>query len=246
MRIATWNVWWQFGPWRERQALLADVLADLDADVVCLQEVWAEVGGSHQASLLAAAAGLAHWRFATRFADRGVWIGNAILSRWPLIGASTWRLPVTAGQGRFRTALVADVDDGSRAPTRVVTAHLTYRRSQRLARLREARMVRSLALGGARGPVVVAGDLNGDPDDVGAHLLAEPPLSDAWAVAGNGDPGWTWDRRNGHTARSRLLDRRLDYVLAGGVDVAGVSLFGDKAADGLFPSDHFGVVADLV
>lgn len=106
-------------------------------------------------------------------------------------------------------------------------------------------MVRSLALGGARGPVVVAGDLNGDPDDAGAQLLAGAPLQDAWRVAGNGDAGWTWDGRNPHTARSRLLDRRLDYVLAGGADIDAVDLFGHNAAAGLFPSDHFGVVADL-
>ncbi len=39
--MLTWNVWWHFGPWEARQPpSVAAVLKDVDADVVCLQEVW--------------------------------------------------------------------------------------------------------------------------------------------------------------------------------------------------------------
>ena len=50
--VATWNLWWKFGPWEERQTPIGDELAELDADVVCIQEVWATDDGD-QAVILA-------------------------------------------------------------------------------------------------------------------------------------------------------------------------------------------------
>ena len=38
VRVLTWNVWGRFGPWQQRQAAIAAVLAAAEADVVCLQE----------------------------------------------------------------------------------------------------------------------------------------------------------------------------------------------------------------
>ena len=48
-RVLTWNLWWQFGPWRERQPAILSVLQEQDADIVFLQEVWAQEGGLDQA-----------------------------------------------------------------------------------------------------------------------------------------------------------------------------------------------------
>lgn len=42
MRVVTWNLWWRFGPWAERQKAILAVLRDLRPDVVGLQEVWAD------------------------------------------------------------------------------------------------------------------------------------------------------------------------------------------------------------
>ena len=55
MRIVTWNNWWCFGPWEERQSLLAATLKRLTPtpDVVLLQESWPE-----QAAELASACDL--------------------------------------------------------------------------------------------------------------------------------------------------------------------------------------------
>ncbi len=44
MRIVTWNLWWRFGPWEARQRAIEATLAELDADVVCLQETWVAEG----------------------------------------------------------------------------------------------------------------------------------------------------------------------------------------------------------
>ena len=42
MRVMTWNLWWQFGPWRERAAAIAHVIREQAPDVLMLQEVWGE------------------------------------------------------------------------------------------------------------------------------------------------------------------------------------------------------------
>ena len=36
----TWNLWWRFGNWEQRQRAIVDTIREADPDVVCLQEVW--------------------------------------------------------------------------------------------------------------------------------------------------------------------------------------------------------------
>ena len=57
-RVLTWNLWWHFGPWEARQPAILETLRRVDADVVCLQEVWEHVDGANQAADLAGAARL--------------------------------------------------------------------------------------------------------------------------------------------------------------------------------------------
>src|SRR5687768_3630431 len=55
LRVMTWNLWWRFGPFEERQPLIAATLARAEPDIVCLQEVWEE-----QAASLAEGLGYRH------------------------------------------------------------------------------------------------------------------------------------------------------------------------------------------
>ena len=52
----TWNLWWRFGPWRERQPAIRAELARAEPDVVLLQEVWSD-DDADQAEQLASALG---------------------------------------------------------------------------------------------------------------------------------------------------------------------------------------------
>jgi hypothetical protein len=75
-------------------------------------------------------------------------------------------------------------------------------------------------------------------------------LIDAWRYADPGDPGFTWDHRNGYQANTVLPDSRIDYILAdlprqGRGKVRSAALAGTASAEGVWPSDHFAVVADL-
>jgi endonuclease/exonuclease/phosphatase family metal-dependent hydrolase len=103
------------------------------------------------------------------------------------------------------------------------------------------------------------GDLNAEPDSdeirLLGGLLTEPVvpgqvLVDAWRYADPGDPGFTWDRRNGYQAETTLPDSRIDFILVGmgkGTRgrVLGARLAGTAPVDGVWPSDHFAVIAEL-
>ena len=97
-------------------------------------------------------------------------------------------------------------------------------------------------------PLIVAGDLNAPPEEAGIRHLSTH-LQDAWTVAGTG-PGHTWSADNPlaaeEIARLDATPGRIDYVFAGpGFRVRSVRLTGERPVDGVWLSDHAGVVADL-
>ncbi|WP_199509658.1 endonuclease/exonuclease/phosphatase family protein [Nucisporomicrobium flavum] len=101
---------------------------------------------------------------------------------------------------------------------------------------------------------VVAGDLNAGPGEPGVGLLTGYGLVDAWTASGAG-PGHTWTAGNplaaAEMARLPVAPGayRIDYVLAGPPDrvaVTAARLVGDRPVDGVWLSDHAGVLADLL
>jgi endonuclease/exonuclease/phosphatase family metal-dependent hydrolase len=261
-RVLSWNLWWQFGPWEERQPAIATLLERQRADVVCLQEVWATDTGIDQSAILANRLGLHHARTASPFWN-GKSFGNAVLSRWPILDTTTIPLPGPDGGASVRQALCAHID----APFGVFTAicaHLDFRfdRSQvRSNQLAAICAYVSSAHTDPEGsfPVVLAADLNAVPDSDEVRALTgrcQPHapgvvFTDAWEVAGDGSPGFTWDARNPYLLDSTWPNRRIDYILTSWPRPKGVGkavrcfLTGTEPVHGVMPSDHFAVVADI-
>ncbi|MEY3823789.1 MAG: hypothetical protein RL628_1897, partial [Actinomycetota bacterium] len=112
MRLMTWNIWHHFGPWQERQVAIEQVIAFENRqvaieqviafenpDVLFLQEVHTT---ERQAENLAAKLGY-HAAVTT-----SPWsMGNAILSKWPVIRFGQVQLPNAAGEPAHRRALYA-------------------------------------------------------------------------------------------------------------------------------------------
>lgn len=109
-------------------------------------------------------------------------------------------------------------------------------------------------------PVVLVGDLNAEPDSDEVRLLCGHKtapaverftLVDAWRYAPSDAVLWTWDRANPHVRSTMEPSSRIDYVLVGlpGEDrrghVRSVERIGTAAVDGVWPSDHVGVLASL-
>jgi endonuclease/exonuclease/phosphatase family metal-dependent hydrolase len=106
----------------------------------------------------------------------------------------------------------------------------------------------------------VCGDFNAGPDSDELRMLtgrSETPVPglvfyDAWEVAGDGTPGYTWSNRNPLAAPGLYPDRRFDYVLSAWPRAGGVghpthcALLGDTpATEQPHISDHYGILADL-
>lgn len=266
MRIVSWNLWWRHGPWQQRRRAIAATLATVEPDVCGLQEVW----GSPQENLAAELAeqlGM-HWCWAPlpiaphRQAEHGadMQIGNAVLSRWPIVDQAQFPLPVAEGE-QPRVAVQARLD----APGGVLpffTTHLTHRpdaSAERVAQVRALTGFIAEHVEGCAYPPVVTGDLNSFPGSDELRLLegilTAPPtpglvLVDAWRYAEPGDPGHSWDMRNPYVAQAGLFSGRIDYVLTGlprngRGRVRAVHLAGNEPVDEVWPSDHFAVVADL-
>ncbi|MCH5675789.1 endonuclease/exonuclease/phosphatase family protein [Streptomyces gilvus] len=260
MRIATWNLWWRFGPWAERQKAVLAVLHDLRPDVVGLQEVWAE-GDDNLAGWLADELDM-HWtwapspasdRWQRRIGRTGVEIGNAVLSRWPLVERDVLHLPAPEDVDDGRIALYARVAaPGHQVP--FFSAHLT---SHHTASAIRCRQVTALAgfVAAHRGrtdfPPVVTGDFNAGPDSDEIRLFrGADTFSDAWDQADPSAPSATLDHANPYNGPSHGPGARVDYIHIG-TDASGLGTVrrawraGDGPVDGVWPSDHAAVAADL-
>ena len=137
IRVLTWNLWWHFGPWKERQSVIEEVLREENPDVVFLQEVHTT---EQQAQGFAAT--LNYQVVVTQ----SEWhMGNAILSRWPIIRHGQIALPNAKGDPAHRRALFA-VLDSPWGPWPVICTHLDHRFDESAVRMLQVDAIADLAL----------------------------------------------------------------------------------------------------
>lgn len=261
-RVATLNIWNRFGPWEARLDAIRTTLRALGPDLVGLQEVVRLDAGQGDSldQARAIADGLGYHVAYGRAHDEP-WLGNAALSRWPIVGSRTFELP-RAGTNERRTLLFADVQAPFGSVPFFVT-HLNWRFDEghvREAQVREIALCIESVVAGEGFPALLVGDFNAESgSDEIRYLCGMTSLGtgrrvyfqDAFALAGDGSSGWTYARENPLAAPSSEPDRRIDYVFVRGRDercrghpVSARVCF-DQPVEGTFPSDHFGVVATL-
>lgn len=268
LRWATWNLWAVGPAWAARSAAAATILAEVGADLLCLQEARRDATGDVAAALAdelglhlirGEPCGAEWWSGRTGVAMA---VDNVVLSRWPAAEISLQALPGVAGSPERRTALHVRVETPE-ACLRVVSTQLT---SSPLDSRRRVAQVTALAAHLARErradeAVLVAGDMNAEPDSDEMRLLCghktAPPveghvLMDLWRFAEPGSRDATWDRANPHVAASREPSARIDVLLAAPIprgvlpEVGSIDRFATGPVDGVWASDHAGVVADLL
>jgi endonuclease/exonuclease/phosphatase family metal-dependent hydrolase len=168
-------------------------------------------------------------------------------------------LTLTTGTGQTITVLRGwvSVDAAiNKRPFRFVNTHLEAFHPGVRAQQAGELVAGSGPVGSAPGKAVLVGDINSDPadsspDNIAYNVLIGSGLVDTWPVANPGNPGLT-------CCFSELLDdpspsvfsSRIDHVLTkGAVGVTSSSIYGtdsdNRAAGGLWPSDHAGVAATL-
>lgn len=261
LSVLTLNVWNEDGPWPERAKRIREWIDELSPDLIGLQEVLRGPRRDQLGELLEGRG--YHVDFARSidfWLDPSLAFGNAVAARWPISDREELRLP-DAGDGELRCALSVTVD-APIGPISLTSTHLNWRFHHGAVRERQVVAVCDLVLrrrprGGF--PPILVGDFNAPPDATeiryvkGLHAIAGRSmyLRDAWEFAGSGGDGSTWSNRNSYARRALESDRRIDYVFVGPPQPNGVGLIEgcrvvcDDRLDGVWPSDHFGVYAEL-
>jgi endonuclease/exonuclease/phosphatase family metal-dependent hydrolase len=259
IRVVTWNVWGRYGADCEaRQAALEQMLEQTAPDLVCLVEAWRQ-GDSTQPGRVAARLGLAHHRFVGEWEQEDWVSGIGFVSRWPM--TEPRRRPLRAEDGSGFGEAVHVAVAGERGSIQLFAVMLDYPLDASGLRQHQVRqLVQFIAeTASRRDLVVVCGDFNAGPDSDEIRMLtgrsapAAPGMVfyDAWEVAGDGSPGFTWSNRNPLAAIGLYPDRRFDYIFSawprrGGVGhPTGCSLLGVRAPGEQQVSDHYGLAADL-
>jgi endonuclease/exonuclease/phosphatase family metal-dependent hydrolase len=254
-------MWGEQPPLDERMRGITTGLAALKPDVVALQEV-REVPGTvpNQAATVAQVLGMQHhYEAATPWG--GGFEGLALLSRHPILQRHTRELPhVTAEERRLCLGITVDTPSG---PFSAFTTHLNYRLHH--GNVREDQIVAGeqlVADTASELPKVYMGDFNATPDSDeirylrGLHSINGKRVyyQDAYERRHPGHAGFTWARSNPFTERLRwlALDRRIDYIFVSAMRRDGRGVVQDckivldhPDSDGHFPSDHFGLMADV-
>ena len=242
-----------------RLDLVVRELRAVDPDVVGLQES-SITGRRHVAARLAAELGL-HWAHASatrRVSGIGVldrllvWAmnfeeGPAILTRWPISETEVIDLPRCAKFYDPRVVLRAAVET-PRGRLQVFSTHLAHDACQ--AR-RLAEIVRAHA---GPLPALLMGDFNASESTEWMQaLVREADLVDAYRAANPGAAGPTvWQRP---AAPTPTVSRRVDFIFVSPGTAVGARVRSSavilatpgRLANGaaLWPSDHYGVLAEL-
>jgi endonuclease/exonuclease/phosphatase family metal-dependent hydrolase len=259
LRVVTLNIWNLSGDWRARRGAIVALLRQCEPDVVCLQEVVANDRGNQAEWLADQLGGLSVAFAGSPPAAATGRFGNAVLSRRPIEATAHVELPYVPDDQEVPRLAVHARTGG----VDVFSTHLAWQLHDSALRERQVRVLVDF-VAERRDPAapvgpVVAGDLNAEPDSsVVRYLCGLASLDghgtyfqDAWRLAGGGGPGYTWSNANPHAAEDGEADKRIDYVLSGfhGPALNGrpveCRVVGDAPVDGVWPSDHYGVLAVL-
>jgi endonuclease/exonuclease/phosphatase family metal-dependent hydrolase len=252
-----------------RAVALAGEIAAAEPDVIGLQEaaVWraGEAEETDHLALLEAELerrGLRYRRVAVKEngsvalpSAAGILVGladrEALLAREELdvsnvqTGAFANALTMETSQGSFSLArgwIAADVEG-----VRCVTTHLEVASPAAAAtvqRLQAQELVEGPAA--TELPVVLLGDFNARPERPTYAYLREAGFDDAWLRANpDGPAGLTCCHRQPLDDPGDTLRARIDLILTRGLIATSASVVGEFSG-GLWPSDHQGVVAEVV
>lgn len=268
LSVGTLNIWNRMGDWPTRLELIRKELRRLDLDVLALQEVIQMPGQFDQAAEVAEVFGY-HVAYGRNGGGPNP-MGNAILSRWPILRTHVFPLP-RVETDEYRCLLYAEIDAPFGALP-VFCTHLNWKMHEGHVREVQIRYVADQVQGlcpisGL--PPILMGDFNAEPESDEIRFMRGHTslggksvyFADAWGLVGEvprgvrardgGSVGATFSRRNPYAAVLREPNRRIDYVFVRGPDERGrgevlkARVAFDTSTGDAFPSDHFGVVAEI-
>ncbi len=231
LRVATYNIHRCRGMDRRTvPSRVADVLRELDADVVALQEVvGAGPEGAGQAEEIGAAVGMGWVMASVRHLRRNLF-GNVVLSRLPIVHHTQYDLSWRTCEAR--ACQRADLDLGADRLLHVYNVHLgTAVLERRYQARRLAAYVHDRRI---TGPKIILGDFNEWMKGLATSTLSS--LFDSIDIYAH------LKRRRTYPGIFPMV--HLDHIYyEGHVEVRGVQLLRSRTA--LLASDHLPLAADL-
>jgi endonuclease/exonuclease/phosphatase family metal-dependent hydrolase len=264
-RVATQNLLGEMDGWADRRKVLRAGLAQLDADLVSLQECVVRDGYDQARDLLGDGYHIVHQT--DREPDGR---GATLASRWPIVRVREIDMHVTERTEGFASgALIAEIAAPAPLGTVILVNHvanwqLTFEYERELQTVIMAREVEHQAAG-RDVHVIVAGDHDARIEAASTRfLLGLQSLGnmsvcyrDSWRSAHPGVESHTFtpdnrlviDAADGmfETELGREIDQILVRCRAIGPTLRTVACerTHDLAPDGVWASDHYGVAADL-
>ena len=264
LRVLTLNHWGRGGRWQARRSVLRRGLRELDPDVIAFQEAYRTDEHDTTTEIVDPEFHVVH-QTAGLLGD-----GNcaAIASRWPIAAVRELDQQLTARTADFPvTTLIAEIEAPAPIGQLLFVNHLpSWKPQLELEReLQTVAAVRAIEQLVAERPmhVVLAGDLDAEPDAASIRFLrgrqsldaSSVYYVDAWSTIHPDEAGHTFTQRNPLMIEDsdvrQEVDRRIDYVFVRADEfgptlvITGCELAFAEPVDGVWASDHFGVVADL-
>jgi endonuclease/exonuclease/phosphatase family metal-dependent hydrolase len=265
LRAMSLNLFGDNADWPARREVLAAGLRRLRPDVLALQEAVVDDDNDQAAELLGPGYQLAHQ---TRgLVGDGRHRGASVASRWPILEVHEVDLHLTPRTGDYSCGtVVAEVAAPASLGRLLVVSHgpswAWWAEAEReLQALAVACRVEELVAGDPA-HVVVGGDFNAAPDTASIRFWTgrqtldgvSTAYRDCWESVHGNEAGPTFEPANPLSAVDEPgLDRgrRIDYLLVRCGDhgptlrIADCRRVLDEPVDGVWASDHYGVLTDL-
>jgi endonuclease/exonuclease/phosphatase family metal-dependent hydrolase len=264
LRALTLNLFAQHADWPARSTVLRDELARLRPDVVALQETVVDEGYDSAREVLGSGYEFAHQTVG--LIGDGRHHGASVASRWPITAVHEVDLHLTPRTGDYSCgAVIAEIAVPGFGRVLVVCHGNSWpwwaERERELQAVAVVRRIDEL-VAGRPAHVVVGGDFNATADTASMRFWTgrqsldglSTAYRDCWESVHGDAPGWTVDPANPLTAKDEPgLDRgrRIDYLLVRCGDhgpalaITDCRRVLDAPVQGVWPSDHYGVLADL-
>jgi endonuclease/exonuclease/phosphatase family metal-dependent hydrolase len=262
VRILTHNIYGRRSRWNDRRQLLIDGIAELSPDLIALQETIRTDDYDQVVDLLGTEFHIAHSREREHDGQ-----GISIASRWPINDVRELDLNVTPRTVDFAcTTLIAEVQVPPPFGPLLLVNHfpnwqVDYENEREVQTVVAARAIEEFLVRRSM-HVVLAGDLDAEPDAASVRFLSGKQSLDgmsicyrnAWDSTHPGEAGHTFTARNPLVTETNWdwPFQRIDHIFVrcgqhGGptLRIAACELAFDEPRGGIWASDHFGLVADL-
>lgn len=261
LRVLTCNIYNTSADWELRRPVLINAIRQLSPDLIALQETVLTSGYDQARDVL----GDGYQLVNSRARLSGSW-GASLASRWPVRNVHELDQAVSPRAEPWCTTMIAEID----APAPVgpllfvnhfQSAHVAQELEREQQALLAAQAIERLIAEQDR-HAILTGDLNAGPEAASVRfLMGRQSLAgtsvcylNAWDRVHPGEPGHTFTNRSPLVAdaHSDWPSQRLDHILlrfgeGGGpsLDITGCEVVFDHPVNGIWPSDHFGLVADF-